>query len=126
MNVVDSCGWVEYLAGGPNARFFAPVVAATDTLVVPTLCMYEVYKCVLDQFSREQALDMLHLMRHGMVVALNESLALEAALLSRELKLAMADSVILATARTYNAALWTQDAHFENLDGVKYCVKRYP
>ena len=126
MNVVDSCGWVEYFARGPNAGFFAPVVTDTDTLVVPTLCMYEVYKCVLAKFSREQALEMLYLMRHGTVVALNDSLAIDAALISRELKLALADSVILATARSYNALLWTQDAHFGNIDGVRYCVKRCP
>ena len=125
MNVVDSCGWLEYLADGPNADFFAPALVATDTLVVPTLCMYEVFKCVLAQFSRAEALDMLTLMRQGTVVALNEPVALEAALISRELKLAMADSVILATTRRYNALLWTQDAHFENLDGVRYCPKNY-
>ena len=123
MNVVDSCGWIEFFARGPNAGFFIPAVTATEMLVVPTLCMYEVYKCVLAQFSLEQSLEMIHLMRTGMVVPLDERIALDAALISRDLKLSLADSIILASARRYNAVLWTQDAHFEHIEGVRYCQK---
>jgi len=127
MNVVDSCGWLEYFADGPNAGFFAPALEATDgTLVVPTLCLYEVFKNILSQFSREQAVEKLAIMRQGTLASLDETLALDAALLSHELKLPLADSVILATTRSYNALLWTQDAHFEDLDSVRYIVKRYP
>jgi toxin FitB len=43
MNVVDSSGWLEYFAGGLNAGFFAPVIKETDNLVVPTICLYEVF-----------------------------------------------------------------------------------
>lgn len=43
-----------------------------------------------------------------------------AAKLSLELRLPMADSIILATARQFNAVLWTQDADFEKLPGVRY------
>ncbi len=126
MNIVDSCGWLEYFARGPNATFFAPALEAMDgTLVVPAICLYEVFKSILGQFTRDQALRKMALMKQATVLAaLDETLALDAALLSRELKLPLADSVILATARSYNALLWTQDAHFENLDGVRYCVKR--
>lgn len=123
MNVVDSCGWIEYFSDDPNAGFFAPVVEATDTLVVPTLCLYEVYKCLLAQFATKQALRKLALMQQGMVVPLGERLALEAALISRSLKLSLADSIILATARSRNATLWTQDTHFEHIEGVRYCPK---
>ena len=124
MNVVDSCGWLEYFAGGTNAGLFAPALEAMDgTLVVPTLCLYEVFKNILGQSTRDQALRKVAVMRQGNVVALDENLALDAALLSRDLQLPMADSVILATARRYGAELWTQDAHFEHLDGVRYCTK---
>jgi len=121
MNVVDSCGWLEYFAGGPNAEFFAPPLEAVDdTLVVPTLCLYEVFKSVLGQFGREQAVEKVAVMRQARLAALDDTLALEAALLSREFALPMADSVILATARSFGAVLWTQDAHFEHIDAVRF------
>jgi len=64
-------------------------------------------------------------MSHGREVELNRKVAIEAAQISRQLKLAMADSIILATARLNNATLWTQDEHFKDLDGVKYVEKKY-
>jgi predicted nucleic acid-binding protein len=63
-------------------------------------------------------------MKLGQIVELDESLALSAAKLSVDLKLPMADSLILATARAKNATFWTQDEHFKNLDGVKYVKKK--
>ena len=39
------------------------------------------------------------------------------------LHLPLADSLIYATAQTHDAILWTQDAHFEGLPGVKYFPK---
>jgi predicted nucleic acid-binding protein len=119
---VDSCGWLEYFAGGPNAGFFAPPLEAVDgTLLVPTLCLYEVFKNILGQAGREQAVEKVAVMRQGTIIPLDDTLALDAALISHELGLPMADSVILATARSCRALLWTQDAHFEQLDGVRYC-----
>lgn len=125
MNLVDSCGWLEYFAGGPNAKFFAPALeSAHDTLIVPTFCLYEVFKNILGQFGREQAVEKIAVMRQGIVVPLDDTLALDAALLSNELGLPMADSVILATAQSRDALLWTQDAHFVSIKGVRYCAKR--
>lgn len=127
MNVVDSCGWLEYFAGDRNTDFFAPILEADgDTLIVPTLCLYEVFKSILVQFGREQAVEKIAATRRGSVVALDDAIALEAALLSHALKLPMADSVILATARSRDALLWTQDAHFEGIEGVRYCPKSSP
>lgn len=124
MNLVDSCGWLEYFAGGANAAFFAPALESSETpLLVPTLCLYEVFRRILVQFGREQAVEKVAAMRRGVIVPLDERLALNAALLGHELKLAMADSVILATARSYDAIIWTQDAHFEGLEGVSYSPK---
>ena len=60
----------------------------------------------------------------GQVVDLNRDLALDAARVSLAHKLALADSVILATAQLYDATLWTQDEHFEQLEGVKYTAKK--
>jgi len=123
MNVVDSSGWLEYFADGPNAEKFAPGIQNHRDLVVPTLSIYEVFKRVLQQRSETDALRAIALMQQGRVVDLNISIALLAAKLSAELKLPMADSIMLATAREYQATLWTQDADFEGVEDVKYFSK---
>jgi len=125
MNIVDSSGWLEYFAEGSNADFFAPAIEDTANLLVPVICIYEVFKKVLQQKGENQAQIHVGDMKHGKVIEIDESLALSAARLSAELKLPMADSLILATARAHNAILWTQDEHFKDLDGVKYVEKKY-
>ena len=124
MNVVDSSGWLEYLADGPNAEFFAAPITATRELVVPTLSVYEVFKRVLQQRGEDDALQAVALMQQGLVVELSSSLALSAARISLNDKIPMADSIMLATARVYGATLWSQDSDFENIAGVRYIAKK--
>ena len=124
MNVVDSSGWLEYFADGPNADFFAPAIEAVTDLVVPTLSLYEVFKRVLQQRGEGDALQAVAIMIQGQVIDLDMDLALSAAKLSTELKLPMADSMMLATARAHDATLWTQDMDFEDISGVQYIAKR--
>jgi len=125
MNIIDSSGWLEYFAEGGNAEFFAPAIEDTKNLLVPVICMYEVFKKLLQQSGLNEAQVHISDMKQGKIVEIDESLALSAAKLSAELKLPMADSLILATARANNATLWTQDEHFKDLDGVKYIEKKY-
>jgi len=120
VNVVDSSGWLEYFGDGPNAAYFAGPLAKADDLIVPAISVVEVFKRVLQQRDEASALQAAALMQQGRTVALDPALAMAAARLSFELKLPMADSIILATARQFNAVLWTQDADFENLPGVRY------
>jgi toxin FitB len=124
VNVVDSSGWLEYLADGPNADFFARPITATADLVVPTLSLYEVFKRVLQQRGEDDALQAVALMQQGTVIELSASLALSAARISLNEKIPMADSIMLATARAYAATLWSQDADFENIPGVQYRPKQ--
>ncbi len=124
MNVVDSSGWLEYFGKGPQGEFFAPAIRNTAELVVPTLCLYEVFKRLVLQRGEEDALQAIGWMALGQVVDLNQEIALLAATLSLEHSLPMADSMILATARLYDAVLWTQDAHFVGLEGVQYREKK--
>lgn len=123
MNVVDSSGWLEYFADGPHAGFFAPAIEDTARLLVPVVCVYEVFKRILQQRGLDAAETRLADLYKGRVVELTAALATSAAVLSDRWKLPMADSLILATARQYDAVLWTQDDHFARIDGVKFIRK---
>ena len=118
MNVVDSSGWLEYFADAPNADFFAAAIESTEHLIVP------VFKRVCQQRGEGAALKVVAVMMQGQVVDLDAPLALNAARLSQDFALRLADSVILATAQAYHATLWTQDAHFRDVPGVRYVEKR--
>lgn len=124
MNVVDSSGWLEYFGKGLNASFFAPVVQSSDDLIVPTVCIYEVFKRLLVQRGEESALQAVGVMSLGKISDLTREIAILAASISVEFKIAMADSIVLATARSFNATLWTQDVDFAGIEGVEYCQKR--
>jgi toxin FitB len=124
MNVVDSSGWLEYFADGVNADFFAPAIENTAELVVPSISVYEVFKRIRQQRTEDEALQAIAVMAQGRVVELDVPLALNAARISIELNLPMADALILATARENNAVIWTQDADFAGLDGVQYIPKK--
>ena len=124
MNLVDSSAWLEFFADGPNAGIFAEPLEETDLLLVPSVCLYEVFKIVLRQRGEAAALQAVALMRQGHVVDLTERIALLAAKLSLLEKLPMADSIILATARLHDAHIWTQDADFEGLENVMFVAKK--
>ena len=124
MNVIDSSGWLEYFADGANAAFFAPAIEKLSDLIVPTVSLYEVFKTVLQQRGEGDALQAVAVMIQGQVVDLNMDLALHAAKLSTELKLPVADSMMLASAQANGATLWTQDSDFEGMPGVQYIAKK--
>ncbi len=123
MNVVDSSGWLEYFAEAENADFFAPAIEDAQQLLIPVICIYEVFKKIQQQRDVKTARANISDMHEGQIVELDTSLALSAAQISIDMKLPMADSIILATARAHNAILWTQDAHFIDIPGVRYIEK---
>jgi len=123
VNLVDSCGWLEFFADGPNAEAFVVPLADRESLIVPSITIYEVFKVVLRQRGEDAAFQAAALMQQGMVVELPPALAMVAAKTSFELALPMADSIILATARLHDARLWTQDEHFAGLNDVHFFRK---
>jgi len=123
MNLVDSSGWLEYFADGRNAEFFAGAIEDTEKLIVSTINIFEVFKRILQQRGEDAALQAVALMHQAGVVDVTSPIAMDAVKLSTELKLPMADGLILATARTCGAILWTQDADFERLPDVKFTKK---
>ena len=123
MNLVDSSGWLEYLADGKNAKFFAPVIENTDELIVSVINIYELYKKVLLVKDENTAIQVAGLMQQAKVVDVTPSIAIQAAKFSCKFKIPMADSIIYATARMNDSIVWTQDVDFKNLDGVRYNKK---
>ena len=120
MNLVDTSGWIEYFFGGGNASFFAEPIENTDELIVPVVCLYEVFKKVNQVADEARALQAVAHMKQGRVVELNEEGALRAALISLRHKLPMADSFVYAIGQIEEAEVWTQDSDFKGLPGVRY------
>lgn len=115
-NIVDSSGWLEYLTGSDRAALFAPAIENARGLLVPVITVYEVFKKVLRERGESDALQIASLMQAGEVIALDSSLALDAA----RHPLPLADALIYATALRHGATLWTQDEHFKGLTQVRY------
>ena len=124
MNLVDSSGWLEYLGEGANADFFASAIGNQAKLIVPTICIYEVFKRMKAMRGEEEATRAVGVMSLGELISLDRQIAMNAALLSVEFSLPLADSIILATARSRDAILCTQDAHFKGIDHVRFIEKR--
>ena len=119
-NIVDSSGWLEYLADSKSAAFFAPAIEDTEHLLVPVITVYEVFKKVLRERGENEALQVVSVMQSGLVIEVDSALALDAA----RYALPLADSLIYATALRHGATLWTQDEHFKDLPGVRYLAKK--
>jgi predicted nucleic acid-binding protein len=124
MNIVDSSGWLAYFADEPNAKHFIIPLKDTASLVIPSVTIYEIFKVVLRETSENEALQAAAAMQKGKVVDLTAMLAIAASKLSLEHGIPMADSIILATAKAFDAVIWTQDSDFKNIAGVKYLPKK--
>jgi len=124
VNLVDSSAWLEYFAAGPRAAQFTAVIEDVARLVVPTIVLLEVTRRVMQQRGEDEALQIAAVLHQGQVVGLDDGIALNAAQLGLAHKLPLADSIIYATARQYGATVWTMDADFSGLVGVRYFPKR--
>lgn len=123
MHVVDTCGWMEWLTDGALADSFAPFLADTANLIVPTLVQFELYNWCLREKDEAAALDVIGLTEACLVRPLDTRIALSAADLSARYKLAMADAVVYASALAAGGQLLTSDTHFEGLPSVRYWQK---
>lgn len=123
LNVVDTCGWLEYLADSAQAEHFAAAIEDVGQLIVPAIVVYEVFKKVMSAMGEGHAIQAVAHLHQGRVLPVNEATAMLAARLSLEHKLPMADALIYATARSLGATVLTQDAHFQGLPGVSFVAK---
>ncbi len=123
MNLVDSSGWLEYFANGQNADFFAGAIEDNEKLIVSTINVYEVFRCVLQQRDENSAIQAIALLHQGIVIDVDNEIALMAGQISLKHKLPLADSIIYATAKKHSAMLWTQDADFRDMTNVQFIQK---
>lgn len=123
MNVVDSSAWLSYLAGDKNSGKFSRAIEDLDQLLVPSITLTEVFKTIFRQRDEELALAVVAHMKQGKVVSLDSELAVDAATYGLAHKLPLADSIIYATARKFDATLWTQHVDFKSPGKVRYYSK---
>jgi len=123
LNIVDSSGWLEYFANAKNAGHFAKAIENTGDLIVPTIIITEVFKKILIEKDENIALYVIAQMMQGKVSDLTTETAINAAKFGKDLKLPLADSIIYATARFYDAVIYTQDSDFKGLEKVVYIKK---
>jgi predicted nucleic acid-binding protein len=121
--VLDSCAWIELLTAGPNAPAYQKALAQAKALLVPVLCVYELHRWLGAKADEAQADSFIQSLQAHTVLPVDANLAVEAARLGRRHRLALADSLIYASARGADAILWTQDAAFDGLPGVRYLPK---
>jgi predicted nucleic acid-binding protein len=121
--VIDSSGWVEFFTDGPLAEAYAGKMRNLAAVVTPVIVLYEVYKRLKRELSEDDAVVAVSAMQRTRIVPVTGEIALTAADLSLEQGLAMADAMILATARMYRAELITSDRDFESVPGVTYLPK---
>lgn len=123
MNIVDSSCWLEFFSGSAVGDKVSGVIINTKELLVPSITLYEVFKKILIELDEDKGLLAVAHMKQGNVIELDSDLAIYAAKIGKEYQLALADSIVYAVAKRYNATLWTQDKHFRDLDNVKYFEK---
>jgi len=118
--LVDSFGWIEYLADGPNAAAYEKHFLRLQNIATPTIVIYEVYKKVHQTRGEEDALIICAQMEKTKVIDLTQDIAIIAAELSLKLSLPMADAIVYATAKKLKCKVVTSDAHFKNLPDVVF------
>ena len=124
MIVVDSSGWIEFFTDGPLADEYGRRLRSITSVVTPVIVLNEVYKRLKRELSENDGVIAVSAMQRTTVVPVDQELALTAADLSLEHGLAMADAIVLATARRFRAELVTSDRDFENIEGVTYIPKK--
>ena len=124
MIIVDSCGWLEWFADGELADSYEDYLADQDKLLIPAIIIYEVYKVLKREISEEKALLAIAFMKNSLVIPIDETLAIAAADIALQRKLAMADAIILAVSRIHNCRIISSDSDLKDQPNVKYIPKK--
>ncbi|MGH9698932.1 MAG: type II toxin-antitoxin system VapC family toxin [Candidatus Acidiferrales bacterium] len=116
--LLDSSGWLEYFTEDDNAALFAPYIEGNFLIIVPTIVLYEVHKKVLQGRGKAEAERVASQLMQRLIFPLGEDLALMAARVSVEFRLAMADAIVYATGLANQAMVITGDVDFQGLPGA--------
>lgn len=118
MRVVDTSAWIEWLIGTPLGERLIPEIPERKQCIVPTIVQLELAKWLTRETSEDRTDQMIAYTQKCVVAPLDTRIALQAADLGRQYKLATADAIVYATAREFGVELLTCDAHFANLPDV--------
>ena len=118
MVLVDTSAWIEWLTGSPSGEKLSGQMPEQSDWLVPTMVQLELAKWLTREMGEDKADQVIAFTQVCQVIPLDTEIALAAAEAFRSHKLATADAVIFATARSRGAMLLTCDAHFEGLPGV--------
>jgi predicted nucleic acid-binding protein len=121
--VVDTSAWIEWLTGSALGKALGKQFPARPQCIVPTIVQLELSKWLVREVGEEQADEVIAYTQKCEIVPLDTSIALLAADLHREHKLATADAIVYATAQHHRAELLTCDAHFEGLPDIVFVPK---
>ena len=123
MNLVDSSGWIEFFQAGGNGPVFKPVIEDRNSLLVPTIALFEVHKVLSRRLAADLVERCLNVMRLGRVLDFTDARAIAASQIAARHQLAMADAAMYSMAQEFGATFWTQDADYQGLVGVNYFPK---
>lgn len=118
LSVIDTSAWIEWLTASALGRKLGTHFPDKEHCLVPTIVQLELSKWLVRELGEDQADQVIAYTQKCLVVPLDTTLALLAAELHREHKLATADAIVYATARHMGAELLTCDAHFDGLPYV--------
>lgn len=121
--VVDTSAWIEWLIRSPAGESVAKVFPKRENQIVPTIVQLELAHWLAREATAYAMTRVLADSEKCIVAPLDTRIALKAAALKREHKLATADAIVYATALTHDADLLTCDSHFAELEGVLYIPK---
>jgi len=123
MILVDTSAWIEWLIDSATGTRVAERIPEQADWLVPTMVQLELAKWLTREVGEDKADQVIAFTQVCHLVPLDTEIALAAAEACREHKLATADAIIFATARTHGATLLTCDAHFEGLPGTSLIEK---
>lgn len=118
LTVVDTSAWIEWLIESPLARKLRSHWPTRSNCVVPSIVQLELSKWLVRERGEDDANRVLAYTQKCIVVPLDTNLALLAAEMHRQYKLATADAIVFASAQDRGARLLTCDVHFANLPDV--------
>jgi predicted nucleic acid-binding protein len=123
MFIIDSCGWLEWFTNGKLATSYKKYLVDQSKILIPSIVLYEVYKILKREVGEDKALLATGYMKNSRVISLDETLALAAADVALQERLAMADAIIIATSRLNNCEVITSDIDLKDQPHVTYIAK---